>query len=223
MSTDVKICGLKTLEALEAAIAAGASHYGMVFFPRSPRNIGLSNARTLVEAGRGRIVSVALVVDATDAEIEAIIAAADPDMIQLHGSETPARAAEIRALAHRPIIKAISVAAEGDAERAFAYRGATDLILFDAKPPRDESGALPGGNGLRFDWRLLAPVRGKLPFMLSGGLTPDNVGEAIAMTRAAIVDVSSGVESAPGEKDVALIRQFVTAAKSAALQEVAHE
>lgn len=219
LSVEVKICGLKTLDHLEAAIAAGATYYGMVFFARSPRNIALHDAARLSRAGRGRIRSVALVVDADDAEIDAIIAAADPDMLQLHGAETPARAAELRRRTGRSIIKAISVEREGDADRALAYAGAADLILFDAKSPRDA--AHPGGNGLSFDWRLLSPMRGKMRFMLSGGLTPANVAEAIAMTGAAIVDVSSGVETAPGEKDAALIHQFVRASRAAALEGIA--
>jgi phosphoribosylanthranilate isomerase len=222
LSAEVKICGLKTLEHLEAAIAAGASYYGMVFFARSPRNIAPQEAAGISRAGRGRIKSVALTVDAGDAEIDAIIAAADPDMIQLHGAETPARAAEIRQRTGRPLIKAISVEREGDADRAHAYDGAADLILFDAKPPRGMAGALPGGNGLVFDWRLLSPLRGRMRFMLSGGLNPGNVAQAIALTGAAIVDVSSGVETAPGEKDTALIHQFVKASRAAALEAIAN-
>jgi phosphoribosylanthranilate isomerase len=220
VSPDVKICGIKTLETLEAVIAAGASHFGMVFFPPSPRNIGLAEAAKLAGAARGRIAGVALVVDASDAEIEAILAATAPDMIQLHGSETPERAAHIRAIAGRPVIKAIRVAAEGDAERAAAYAGAADLILFDAKPPRDHT--RPGGNGAAFDWSLIAPLKGTMRFMLSGGLNPDNVAEAIALTGAPMVDVSSGVERAPGEKDIQLIQKFVRAAHRPALEEIAH-
>lgn len=219
MGVDVKICGLRTGEALDAAIGAGASHYGMVFFPRSPRHITLQDAAQLAAVGRGRIVSVALTVNAGDAEIEAIIKAANPDMLQLHGDESPERTAQIRELAGRPVIKAISVAGEGDAESANAYRHAADLILFDAKPA---PGALPGGNGLSFDWRLLQPVAGRMRFMLSGGLDETNVAEAIDRTGAAMVDVSSGVETAPGHKDAALIRQFVAAAKNAHMKEIAN-
>jgi phosphoribosylanthranilate isomerase len=222
LSAEVKICGLKTLEHLDAAIAAGASYYGMVFFARSPRNITHADAGALSRAGRGRITSVALVVDAADAEIDAIMAAADPDMLQLHGTETPARAAEIRQRTGRPVIKAVSVEREGDTAAAQAYAGAADLILFDAKPPRGAAGALPGGNGVTFDWRLLSPLRGKMRFMLSGGLTSANVAEAIALTGAAIVDVSSGVETAPGEKHAALIHEFVRASRAAALEEIAN-
>ncbi len=222
MSTSVKICGLKTVDALEAAISAGASHFGLVFFPPSPRYLTLAQAAKLTRAAKGRILSVALVVDASDDDIKAIVAQARPDMLQLHGSEMPERVAEIRKAAGRPVIKSISVSEAGDAERAFAYQAAADLILFDAKPPPDCKTGLPGGNGLRFDWRLLAPIRGKMLFMLSGGLTPDNVAAAIRLTSPAIVDVSSGVEKSPGEKDTALIHQFVEAVNAAALEEFAN-
>ncbi len=222
LSTSVKICGLKTPETLEAAIAAGASHFGMVFFPPSPRYIAPDQAGRLAAPVRGRIVSVALVVDLGDEDLDAICAVVRPDMIQLHGAETPERAAEIGKRMDVPLIKAISVESEGDTGRAEAYKGAVDMILFDAKPPRDLKAALPGGNGLCFDWRLLEPVRGKMDFMLSGGLTPENVAEAIALTGAAIVDVSSGVETAPGVKDPALIEAFIKAAKAASLEEIAN-
>lgn len=210
MSASVKICGLKSLDALEAAIAAGASHFGMVFFAPSPRNVGLGEAAALTRAAAGRITGVALVVDAPDEDIAAIVRDVSPDMLQLHGREMPERAAAIRERFGLPVIKAIGVAAAGDAEKADAYDGAADLILFDAKAPA--GAVIPGGNGLAFDWRLLAPYRAKRRFMLSGGLTPANVAEAIARTGAAMVDVSSGVESAPGVKDVRLIRDFVAAA-----------
>jgi phosphoribosylanthranilate isomerase len=222
LSAGVKICGLRTLETLEAAISAGASHFGMVFFPASPRHIALDDAARLSHAARGRIVSVALVVNAADSEIERIVNAANPDMMQLHGAETPERASQIRKSFGKSVIKAISVGKPGDAERAFAYREAADLILFDAKPLKDGKNVLPGGNGLSFDWRLLAPIRNRMPFMLSGGLNPGNVAEAVRLTSAPIVDVSSGVETAPGEKDSGLIRQFVSAAKDAALKEIAN-
>lgn len=220
MSIGVKICGLRTHQAIDAAIGAGASHYGLVFYPRSPRNVTLDQAAELANGARGRITSVALVVDAGDDLIDRIAAEVCPDMFQLHGSETPERAMEIRKRTGLPIIKAISVGAPGDTNRARAYDTAADLILFDAKPAKDHAGALPGGNGLAFDWRLLEPVRGKLRFMLSGGLTPDNVADAIRLTGAALVDVSSGVEKSPGEKDPALIRRFTEAARNAVLEEV---
>jgi phosphoribosylanthranilate isomerase len=209
LGASVKICGLKSLDTLEAAISAGASHFGLVFFDRSVRNIGLAEAAGLARAAKGRIASVALVVDPTDDELAAIKRDVTPDMLQLHGKETPARASEIRQRFGLPIIKAIGVAAPGDAEKADAYDGIAELILFDAKAP---AGAIPGGNGLAFDWRLLAAYKAKRPFMLSGGLKPENVAQAIALTGAALVDVSSGVESAPGVKDAAAIRTFVAAA-----------
>jgi phosphoribosylanthranilate isomerase len=200
---------LKSLDTLEAAISAGASHFGMVFFARSARNIGLDEAAALARAAQGRIASVALTVDAGDAELADIVRDVAPDMLQLHGRETPERSADIRRRFGLPVIKAIGVAAPGDAEKADAYDAAADLILFDAKAP---AGAIPGGNGLAFDWRLLASINRKRRFMLSGGLTPANVAEAITRTGAAMVDVSSGVESAPGIKDIRLIKDFVAAA-----------
>ncbi len=218
----MKICGVKTRDALEAVIGAGASHFGLVFFPKSPRNVSVEGAARLIRAASKRIASVALTVDASDVEIEKI-AVICPDMLQLHGSETPERARNIRECFGLPVIKAISVSKPGDAERAFAYEGSADLILFDAKPPQTGADVLPGGNGLSFDWRLLWPIRGKIPFMLSGGLTPGNVADAIALTGAGMVDVSSGVESAPGVKDPLLINSFIEAATMAALKETANE
>jgi phosphoribosylanthranilate isomerase len=216
LSAGVKICGLKTPDALEAAIAAGASHCGFVFFPPSPRYIAPEDAAALARQARGRIQSVALMVDLADDDIAHIVATLEPDMIQLHGSETPDRVALIRKTHGRPVIKSVSVGKPGDAERASDYQGAADLILFDARPPADGSSELPGGNGLPFDWRLLSEVSRTQPFMLSGGLTPDNVREAIALTDAALVDVSSGVERAPGVKDPDLIRRFVAAVRAVA-------
>lgn len=223
MSIGVKICGLKTHQAVDTAIDAGASHFGLVFFRKSPRNIALARAAKLANASRGRIQSVALVVNSSNEQIDNIAVHVRPDMFQLHGSETPERASEIRSRTGLPVIKAISVGEKGDTDRAEAYRDAADLILFDAKPPREDGQGLPGGNGNLFDWQLLAPVKGKMQFMLSGGLTPDNVADAIRQTGAALVDVSSGVESAPGKKDPALIRRFIDAARSAVLEEINHE
>lgn len=222
MSIGVKICGLRDRDAMSAAIEAGASHYGLVFFGRSSRNVTLDEAAGLATFARGRITSVALTVDADNALIDRIAAGVRPDMLQLHGNETPERVVEIRSATGLPIIKAISVDGPGDTSRARSYEDVADLILFDAKAPKATADALPGGNGLTFDWRLLEPVRGKLRFMLSGGLTPDNVAEAIRLTGAEMVDVSSGVESAPGWKDPALIRRFIEAAQASVLEEVAH-
>lgn len=210
---EVKICGLRTEAAMEAALAGGADYVGLVFFPPSPRNVSTAAARALAEKARGRAKIVALLVDPDDALIETVIAAADPDILQLHGSETPERVRDIHRRWGKPLMKAVSVESAEDAQRALVYRDAADLILFDARAPRDST--RPGGNGAAFDWHTLLGIKGQFPYMLSGGLTPDNVAEAIRMTGAAIVDVSSGVETRPGEKDPALIGRFLQAAKGA--------
>jgi phosphoribosylanthranilate isomerase len=215
MQVKVKICGIKTPEALQAALAARADFVGLNFYPPSPRSLAPEVAAGLAELARGRTSIVALIVDADDATIEQIVATVDPDLLQLHGSETPERAAEIVRRWQRPVIKAIKVETAGDAGRALEFAEVAQLILFDAKAPKDLAGALPGGNGLSFDWRLLAAVKDRVPFLLSGGLTPDNVAAAIAATGAAIVDVSSGVETAPGVKSPDLIRLFIAAAHAA--------
>jgi len=215
MTVEVKICGLKTEAALDAALAAGADYVGLVFCTKSPRNLDLATARQLAERARGRAKIVALLVDPDDKQLEDVVAAVAPDIIQLHGSETPERVAEVAKRFGRPVLKAVKVAIADDALAALAYAGKADRILFDAKAPEGRAGALPGGNGLAFDWQALAGVRGKLDYMLAGGLTPANVGEAIRLTGAKAVDVSSGVESRPGEKDPELIRRFLRAAKTA--------
>jgi phosphoribosylanthranilate isomerase len=211
MATKVKICGLKTEAALEAALAGGADYVGLVFFPPSPRNVTPAAAKELAAKARGRARVVALMVDPDDALIDTVMASADPDLIQLHGEETPARVGEIRRRWGRPVMKAIKVETAADARAARAYQGAADFILFDARPPAEST--RPGGNGAPFDWWALAGVGDKGGFVLSGGLTPDNVAEAIRVTGAGIVDVSSGVERRPGEKDPDLIRRFLDAAK----------
>jgi phosphoribosylanthranilate isomerase len=208
--TKVKICGLSTAETMQAALDHGADLVGLVFFARSPRNVSVSQAAALAEQARGKAAIVALVVDADDALLNEISQTLRPDFIQAHGSETPTRIAEIHALTNIPVIKAIKVENAEDVISAAAYQGVAAMILFDAKAPKD---LLPGGNGLAFDWELLANVTGQ--YMLSGGLHPDNVATAIQMTQAPLVDVSSGVESAPGVKDAQLIAKFITAAKSA--------
>lgn len=215
MTVDVKICGLKTDAALDAALEAGADYIGLVFHEASPRNIELEAARSLALLARGRAKIVALLVDPDDAKLGDVVAAVEPDLIQLHGAETPERVAEVSKHFLRPVIKAIKVASPADAQAAAAYVGKAALILFDAKAPEDRPGALPGGNGIAFDWQALEGVRGKFPYMLAGGLTPLNVAEAIRRTGAQAVDVSSGVESAPGEKDPELICRFLRAAKTA--------
>jgi phosphoribosylanthranilate isomerase len=211
-TTKVKICGLRTQAALEAALAGGADYVGLVFFPPSPRNITPEAARPLAARARGRAKIAALLVDPEDPLIEAVVAAVDPDLLQLHGEETPERVAEVRRRWGKPVMKAIKVATAEDALAALDYAQAADQILFDARAPKHST--RPGGHGTAFDWHLLDGVKGRLPFMLSGGLTPDNVAEAIRITGAAMVDVSSGVESRPGGKDPELIRRFLLAAKS---------
>jgi phosphoribosylanthranilate isomerase len=212
--TQVKICGLKTEAALEAALASGADYVGLVFFPPSPRNLAPEAARPLAAKARGRARIVALMVDPDDALLDAVVAAVDPDLLQLHGDEPPQRVAEVRRRWAKPVMKAIKVETAADAEAALAYRGIADLILFDARAPRDAT--RPGGNGAPFDWRALAGVKDRVAYMLSGGLTPDTVADAIRITGARIVDVSSGVESSPGEKDPDLIHHFLRAAKGSA-------
>lgn len=212
MSIRVKICGIKDEDALFACVEARADLVGFVFYPKSPRYLTPSEAVPLVTYIRGVAGSVALVVDADDALLAEIVSTVDPDMLQLHGAETPERVAEVKARFGKPVMKAVAVAVAADAERARAYLGIADLILFDAKPA--PGAVLPGGNGVAFDWRALETVRGEVPFMLSGGLTPENVAEAVRLTGARAVDVSSGVERAPGIKDPELIRHFLRAAKA---------
>lgn len=212
MSAEVKICGLSTPETVDAAIAAGADMIGLVFFPKSPRNVSLEQAAALAARARGRARVVALVVDADDAALQNIAAKVGPDLIQAHGAESPARVAEIARLTGKPVIKAIRVKDEADIGAAADFSAVASLILYDAKAPETLGNALPGGNGHAFDWGLLEGEK-RPAFMLAGGLTPENVAEAIRVTGAPIVDVSSGVESAPGIKDISLIRKFVEAAK----------
>jgi phosphoribosylanthranilate isomerase len=214
MPVKVKICGIKTPEALKAALDARADLIGFVFYPPSPRSLAPEVAAELAELARGQATIVALIVDADDAQIERIVQTVNPDMLQLHGSETPARVIEITRRWGKSVIKAIKVETSADAAQALAYTGIARLVLFDAKAPKSLAGALPGGNGLTFDWHLLDDVKDRVPFMLSGGLTPENVGTAITATGATIVDVSSGVETAPGVKSPDLIRRFIDAARA---------
>jgi phosphoribosylanthranilate isomerase len=209
----VKICGLSTPEALEAALDAGADMVGFVFFPPSPRHVAFETAGALGRRVRGRAQKVALTVDAEDTLLTAIVAALQPDMLQLHGKEPPARVAAIRRNFGLPVMKAIAVAAKGDLGVVATYAEVADRLLFDGRPPREAT--RPGGLGKAFDWRLLEDLDPGVPFMLSGGLDAGNVGEALHVTRAPAVDVSSGVERAPGEKDPDKIRAFVRAAREA--------
>ena len=215
MTTTVKICGIKTADALEVALGAGADFVGFVFYPPSPRNIAPETAAELAKQVRGRAKIVALMVDPDDNLVEFVVRTIKPDLLQLHGAESPERCRELRERFALPVMKAIKVETADDVEATLAYNGAVELILFDAKAPKDLAGALPGGNGLAFDWRILQAVESRVEFMLSGGLTPDNVAAAIRATGARAVDVSTGVESAPGIKDATLIVKFLAAAKSA--------
>ena len=214
MTTLVKICGLRTPETVEAALAGGADMVGLVFFPRSPRNVSIEEAKRLRAVVGDRAAVVALVVDADDALLDAIRDEVRPDLLQLHGRETPERVAAIRERTGLPVMKALGVSDAADLARAAAYAPVADRRLFDAKPP--QGAVLPGGNGVAFDWRLLAGLDLPKPFMLSGGLDPGNVAEALAVTRAPGVDVSSGVERAPGDKDPERIAAFIKAARGAA-------
>jgi phosphoribosylanthranilate isomerase len=214
MSLIVKICGLSTPEALDVALDAGADMVGFVFFPPSPRNISFEVARALGQRVRGRAQKVALSVDADDALIDAVVESLRPDMLQLHGREAPARVAALRQRHGLPVMKAIAVAAKADLAAAAGYAATADRLLFDARAPRQAT--RPGGLGKPFDWHLLENIEPGLPFMLSGGLDAGNLGEALRVTRAPGVDVSSGVERAPGEKDPDKIRAFVRAAREAA-------
>jgi phosphoribosylanthranilate isomerase len=212
MTLLVKICGLKSPEALDVAIEDGADMVGFVFFAPSPRHLGLEAARALGERVRGRALKVALCVDASDAELDAIVAALNPDLLQLHGEETPARVSAVRGRFGLPVMKALPIAERGDLSAIARYAVSADRLIFDARAPREAT--RPGGLGRRFDWRLLEHVDTDLPFMLSGGLDADNVGEALRITRATGVDVSSGIERAPGEKDPDKIRAFIRAARA---------
>lgn len=212
MSIAAKICGITTPDALDAAIAGGADYIGFVFFEKSPRHIEIERAKVLAAAARGRVKIVALTVDANDAVLQEIVDKVEPDLLQLHGSETPERVTEIKRAFGRAVIKAIPVATADDAAKANAYADVADVILFDAKAVTGAD--LPGGNGQTFDWAALDGVSDTLPFMLSGGLNPDNVVAAIARTHPAIVDVSSGVEVTPGVKDPERIRHFLQAVKT---------
>jgi phosphoribosylanthranilate isomerase len=209
----LKICGLSSLETLDAALDAGADVVGFVRFPKSPRHVDIETGRLLSARAKGRALRAVLVVDPDDDALAQAVAALDPDLVQLHGHETPERVAAIRARFGRPVMKAVGIAEEADLAEIARHAGA-DRLLLDAKPPR-HGDALPGGNGIPFDWRLLAGLDPALSFMLSGGLTPENVAAAIALTGARAVDVSSGVESRPGLKDPAKIEAFVKAARAA--------
>ena len=209
MSLDVKICGLRTPEALAAALAGGATHVGFIFFPKSPRNVMPDQAAALREIARGAAKAVAVTVDAEDAQLDEIVEVAKPDILQLHGKESPERVLALKARYGLPVIKALSVSEASDLERLKSYAGAADRFLLDAKPPAGSD--LPGGNGVAFDWSILQRLEKGTDYLLSGGLTPANVGEALRQASPPGLDVSSGVESAPGVKDVGQIEAFFRA------------
>jgi phosphoribosylanthranilate isomerase len=209
----IKICGLRTPEALDVAIHAGADMVGFVFFPASPRHIDDATARLLGARVKDRALKVALSVDAEDDFLAASIEALQPELLQLHGQETPKRVLEVKSRFRLPVMKAIAVESQDDLSCVPDYVEVADRLIFDAQAPRDAT--RPGGLGKPFDWRLLRNLHPRAPFMLSGGLNPGNVAEAITITGAGGVDVSSGVERAPGEKDADLIRAFIRAARGA--------
>ena len=207
----IKLCGLNDAAAIKAAVAARADYLGFNFYPPSPRYVDLETAHQLGHQAAGQIVRVGVFVDASDAAIRDAADAAGLEVIQLHGNETPQDAARLRGLLQREVWKVLSVSSAADVARADAFQHAADLILFDAKTP---AGTLPGGMGLRFDWQLLANYRGALPWGLAGGLAADNVADAARRTGAPLVDTASGIESAPGVKDPALIAAFCAAARA---------
>ena len=212
MSVLIKICGLKTPDALDVALEAGADMVGFVFFPASPRHVGYEAVRPLAARVRGRAKKVALSVDASDEQLAAIIDALKPDLLQLHGQEAPERVIVVRTRFGLPVMKALPIAEKADLSPIRLYDKLADRLIFDARAPRDAT--RPGGLGKSFDWRLLENLKVGVPFMLSGGLDADNVAEALRITRAGGVDVSSGVERAPGEKDPDKIRAFVRSARA---------
>lgn len=208
----VKVCGLANVDDVRACADAGANYMGLVFFEKSPRNIAIPAALELALAAPLGLAKVALVVNSSNAELDAITGTVPLDMFQLHGKETPERVAEVKARYGLPVMKAVGIADGDDLSKLESYFGVADQILVDAKPPK--GGELPGGNGLSFDWRLIAGRRWPCPWMLAGGLTPENVAEAVKMTGAKQVDVSSGVEDEPGQKNAELIQKFVHSSRA---------
>lgn len=213
MTLDIKICGLKTDAAMAAALAGGASHVGFIFFPKSPRYVDPAEAGRLRQAATGKAKAVAVTVDAADAFLDEVVAKMRPDMLQLHGAETPARVAELKSRYGLPVMKVLSVSEAADLDPIKPYIGIADRLMFDAKPPKGSQ--LPGGNGVAFDWRILGGLDAGLDYMLSGGLNAANVGDALRLANPPGIDISSGVESAPGVKDPALIEQFFRAVRAA--------
>ncbi|MDO9416825.1 phosphoribosylanthranilate isomerase [Pararhizobium sp.] len=216
MKIDIKICGLKTAEAVDRAVDLGATHVGFIFFPKSPRNIEPADAAVLADRIRGRAKVVAVTVDADNDDLDEIVSLLNPDILQLHGSETSNRVLNIKAVYGLPVMKALSIRDADDLKKIEPYFGIADRFLFDAKPPAGSD--LPGGNGVSFDWTLLQALDPDVDYMLSGGLNKDNIAEALAMTGAKGIDVSSGVESSPGVKDLGLIEEFFDAVRRGGTQ-----
>lgn len=212
MQLDIKICGLKTADALAAALDGGASHVGFIFFAKSPRNLSPQQAAGLRQAAQGRAQAVAVTVDADDDFLDTIVATMAPDMLQLHGSETAARVSAVKARYGLPVMKALAISQAADLDQISAFQTVADRFLFDAKPPKDAT--LPGGNGVSFDWQLLDGLDRSIDYMLSGGLDATNVGDALRLANPSGLDISSGVESAPGVKDKALIADFLDAVRA---------
>ncbi len=213
MPLDIKICGLSTPETVAAALDGGASHVGFIFFAKSPRNVTPEQAGRLRGAAKDRALAVAVTVDASDAELDRIVAAMAPDMLQLHGAETPQRVRDIKARYGLPVMKAFSISEAADLDKTAPFAGIADRFLFDARPPKNSE--LPGGNGVSFDWTLLESLPEGTDYLLSGGLNASNVGEAIRLSHPPGLDVSSGVESAPGVKNETLIARFFAAVAAA--------
>ena len=211
---EVKICGLNTRETVAAAVAGGASHIGFNFYPPSPRAVSPEVAGVIASAVPSAVARVAVFVDPHNDEIAGVIAALSPAMLQLHGKESPDRVAEVKRRFRLPVMKAIRVSTQDDIQAAMDFDGIADFLLFDAKPPKDAKGMLPGGNGLAFDWTFLAAFQGTTPWFLSGGLDPENVGQALSISGARAVDVSSGVEDRPGEKTPEKIDAFLRAVQA---------
>lgn len=213
MALEAKICGLSTAETLDVAVAEGAALVGFNFFPKSPRNVSLAEAATLAHRVRPGVRRVAVLVDPSDDFLAELVARVPLELLQLQGKETPKRVAEVTERTGKPVMKAISIAEAADIDAAAAYEPVAERLMFDAKPPPTMKNALPGGNALAFDWQLLAGRRFRRPWMLAGGLSSENLKEAVATSGASAVDVSSGVESAPGVKDPEKIRAFLKAAR----------
>jgi len=214
MTVQVKICGISTPDAMAAAVEGGAAFVGLVFYPPSPRAVTPAQAAALAALVPSGVVKTGLLVDADDAAIAAILKDVPLDLLQLHGSESPARVAAIKARFGLPVMKVVKLRQPGDLEAVRPFLPVADRLLFDAKPPADMANPLPGGNAVAFDWSILAGTTWPLPWMLAGGLTPENVARAVEISGAAAVDVSSGVEDAPGKKNPAKIRAFLDACRA---------